>query len=91
MSYFESENSLEAANDTPRYLKDGRLDALADLVPYVDVSGHFGQDIGPEGRLLRSGPAEGWWVPGCVLQLHDTRHNMSAREPPPLSEPSASR
>ncbi len=64
-----------------RYLKDGRLDALANLVPYVDVSGHFGQDIGPEGWLLRSGPAEGWWVPGCVLQLHNnTQLNMSARE-----------
>lgn len=45
------------------------------------MSGHFGQDIGPEGWLLRSSPAEGWRVPGCVLQLHATRQNISAREP----------
>lgn len=62
------------------YLKDGRLDALANLVPYVDVSGHFGQDIGPEGWLLRSSPAEGRRVPGCVLQLHAAQQNMCARE-----------
>lgn len=71
--------SPEAELET--YLKDGRLDALANLVPYVDVSGHFGQDIGPEGWLLRSSPAERWRVPGCVLQLHATQQNMSAREP----------
>ena len=56
-------------------LEDGRLDALADLVPYVDVPGHLGQDIGPERRLLRSGPAEGWRVPGCALQL--SRHTAA--------------
>lgn len=61
------------------HLEDGRLDALSYLVPYVDVPGHFCQDIGPEGRLLGSGPAEGRWVPGCVLQLRD------AGVPPGLS------
>ncbi|TNN52618.1 hypothetical protein EYF80_037196 [Liparis tanakae] len=44
----------------------------------TDVSGHFGQDIGPEGRLLRSGPAEGCRVPGRVLQLHATLRNARA-------------
>ena len=70
------------------YLKYGRLDALANLVPDINVSGHFGQDIGPEGWLLRSSPAEGWRVPGCVLQLHATQQSMSARM---LSELTASR
>lgn len=68
-------------NKAETHLKDGRLDALSNLVPYVDVPGHFGQDIGPEGWLLRSSPAEGRRVPGFVLQLHATKQNMSAREP----------
>lgn len=75
----EKRSSLEAQPEST-HLKDRRLDALANLVPYVDVSGHFGQDIGPEGWLLRSSPAEGWRVPGCVLQLHATQENMSARD-----------
>lgn len=69
------------------HLKDGRLDALSYFVPDVDVSGHFGQNIGPESGLLRPSPAQGRRVPGCVLQLHSAWQNMNAPRPllPPLS------
>lgn len=63
--YFPSKTK----SDT-RYLENWRLDALAELVADVDVSGHFGQDISPEGGLFGSGPAVGCRVAGCVLQLH---------------------
>lgn len=63
--YFQSKTK----SDT-RYLEYWRLDALAELVADVDVSGHFGQDICPEGGLFGSGPAVGCRVAGCALQLH---------------------
>ena len=54
------------------YLKAGRLDALADLIPNVDVSRlHFGQNIGPNGWLLPlwPSPVEVWWSVVYLLQL----------------------
>lgn len=76
--FFFSYSFIFSKEAETTYLKYGRLDALANLVPDINVSRHFGQDIGPEGWLLRSSPAEGWRVPGCVLQLHATQQNMSA-------------
>ena len=59
------------------YLKDGRLDAFADLVPNVDVSRHFGQDIGPKGWLaLWTSPMEVRRVPNCLLQLQSPGYSL---------------
>lgn len=75
-------------NPGSRDLEDWRL---SELVPDVDVSGHFRQDLGPEARLLRSGPAQGWRVPGSVLQLHATRGGAGGEDEPPLSSSVGSR